>query len=115
MNKRVIKLDQKQLRSIISEAIQGRQPGSPLFTPPDDRKNIHEADLASTLPGQLADTVQAHFEEQFDPSDPSMQQSGGRHSWNMQCAAAAEEFASRVNELLQEIETNLVNGEYYRG
>lgn len=34
MKKKVIKLNRNELRELISEAIQTREPGSPLFTPP---------------------------------------------------------------------------------
>ncbi len=37
MKKQVVKLSQISLRRLISEAIETRQPGSPLFTPPKDK------------------------------------------------------------------------------
>lgn len=110
--KKVVKLDQNALRGLIKEAIQGRQPGSPLFTPPAEKKSLKESQLANDLPGQLADTVEAYFASQYDEGDPSMA-AVGQQGWEMQCADAAEEFATRVNELLEEIETKLVNGEFY--
>lgn len=115
MKKRVVKLDQKALRGLIREAIEGRQPGSPLWSPPADKKPVNESGLANDLPEMLADTVQGTWEDMFDEADPSMVAAGGKPQWDMQCAAAAEEFAHRVNELLAEIEGKLVDGQYFRG
>ena len=115
MKKRVVKLGQRQLRSLIREAIEGRQPGSPLWEPPAEKKPIKESGLANQLPEMLADTVQGTWEDMFDEGDPSMMGAGGKQAWDLQCAAAAEEFAHRVNELLEEIEGKLVGGEYFRG
>src|SRR5262249_31049938 len=112
--KKVVKLGQKALRGLIKEAIEGRQPGSPLWAPPAE-KPLKESGLANQLPEMLADTVQGAWEDMFDEGDPSMMGAGGKPAWDMQCAAAAEEFAHRVNKLLEEIETKLVNGEFYRG
>lgn len=115
MKKRVVKLGQRQLRGLIREAIMSREPGSPLWSPPAEKKKVNESGLANQLPEMLADTVQGSWEELFDEGDPSMMGAGGKPAWDMQCAAAAEEFAHRVNSLLEEIETKLVNGEFHRG
>lgn len=115
MKKRVVRLDQRQLRGIIKEAIQTREPGSPLWSPEPEKKSVNESGLANQLPEMLADTVQGSWEDMFDEADPSMMGAGGKPAWDMQCAAAAEEFSHRVNELLEEIEQKLVGGEYHRG
>ena len=115
MKKRVVKLGQNQLRSLIREAIQTREPGSPLWSAPEEKKVVKESGLANDLPAMLADTVQGTWEDMFDEGDPSMTAAGGRKAWDMQCAAAAEEFADRVNELLEEIEMKLVDGEFHSG
>jgi hypothetical protein len=115
MKKRVVKLDQRALRGLIKEAIQGRQPGSPLFTPPREKRQLREHGLANPLPEELADRVQEAWEDLYDPGDPSMEAAGGQAAWASQVASAADEFAHRVNELLEEIEGKLINGEYFRG
>lgn len=113
--KKVVKINQKQLRSLIREAITSREPGSPLWSPPEEKKSIKESGLANELPEMLADTVQSSWEDMFDEGDPSMTAAGGKPAWDEQCARAADEFAHRVNELLEEIEMKLVDGEFYRG
>jgi hypothetical protein len=113
MKKRVVRLDQRQLRGIIKEAIQTREPGSPLWSPEPEKRVVKESNLANDLPAMLADMVQGSWEELYDDADPSMQHAGGKQAWDQQVADAAEEFATRVNQLLEEIETKLVQGEFY--
>lgn len=113
MKKRIVKLGRNQLRSIIKEAIQTREPGSPLWSAPEEKKVVKESNLANDLPAMLADMVQSSWEELYDDADPSMQHAGGKQAWDQQVADAAEEFATRVNALLEEIENKLVQGEFY--
>ena len=108
---KAVKLNAVALRKLIVEAIQTREPGSPLWSPPSEKKVVKES--KNDLPAMLADIVRSSWEELYDDSDPSMQQVGGKQAWDQQVAAAAEQFSARVNGLLDEIEWALVDGEFF--
>lgn len=114
MKKRVVKLDRRQLRGLIREAIMSREPGSPLWSPPAEKKFGDEPGQVNQLPEMLADTVKGSWEDMFDEADPTVSGTRGKPAWDMQCEVAAEEFAHRVESLLEEIEQKLVGGEFYR-
>lgn len=124
MKKKVIRLDNKALRSIISEAIEFRQPGSPLFTPPKENKRLSEAEhdgpdseyyVAQTMSSDdVADCViesaEKYFGSMFNSEDPSMM--NDRAMWNEQVQAAVSDLHTRVIEIVDDVESKLISGEY---
>lgn len=114
MKKQVVKLDQKALRGLIKEAIQGRQPGSPLFTPPQEKRQSRAQGTYGPAK-QISDIFYEEMMKMYDSGDPSMELAGGRDAWEHQVAKATEEFEIRAQELLEELESKLNNGEYYSG
>ena len=102
-------------RDLIKEAIQGRQPGSPLFTPPPEKRKIREG-REGNFPVTEAVTEAFRHELgmhlQFDKSDPSMA-AAGPSSWALQIDHATDDFMSEVDDLVNKIIDKLVGGEYY--
>lgn len=113
MKKRVVKLDQKALRGLIREAIQGRQPGSPLFTPPPEKRTIRESNSEGyDMVMDLVTKVTSGW--QYDPNDPSMAATG-EEAWEGQVSQAEDELLNRIAEVIEDVQTKLINGEYYSG
>lgn len=71
-------------------------------------------DTRAIMIGRMADVAEEEWQKLYDEGDPSMAGAGGLPAWELQCAKAAEEFSSRVGELLEEIEVKLSEGEYFR-
>lgn len=114
--KKVVKLGPKEVRKLIKEAIQGRQPGSPLFTPPPEKPRLREhGGLEGNFP--LVEAVTEAFrnaliqEWSFNPDDPSMA-AAGEESWQMQQERAVEEFMNEVSEVIDRCVDKLVQGEH---
>lgn len=113
--KRVVKLDQKALRGLIKEAIQGRQPGSPLFTPPPEKRTIREgAENNFPLVEAVTEAFRAALDESwgYDPSDPSMAATG-EEAWQSQKDAAVEHFMNDVSDVVDNVVNKLIQGEYH--
>lgn len=120
MNKRIVKLDRTALRGLIKEAIQGRQPGSPLWSAPVKKRALQEMPGHGGVhqlggnQGALEDFVESlkiDWTDMFDEGDPSMA-TEGREGWAKQVDAAAEELSEKVEQLASEVEERLVNGEF---
>lgn len=116
MKKRVVKLDQKALRGLIKEAIQGRQPGSPLFTPPPDKKRRLRENGTEDFPliEELTEKFREHISREwhYSADDPSMA-AAGPEAWDMQVDRATEAFMNEVAELIEQIEQKLIGGEFH--
>lgn len=114
--KKVVKLDQKALRGLIKEAIEGRQPGSPLFTPPPEKKRSLRED-AGPQNFALVEAVTEAFREAllnewaYNPSDPSMA-AAGVEAWDMQVDRAVEDFMNQVSDVIDDVVNKLVQGEH---
>lgn len=129
-----MKLNQKQLRKLISEAIQGRQIGEPEpfslaesngesdddFDSPYGGSTDASAGLIGQIEQVLSTTVLNYLTDMYDPGDPSMEAAGGKPSWVAQCNEAAAELVSGilssedVLDLAESVVNNLIQGEYYR-
>jgi hypothetical protein len=114
--KRVIKLDENALRSLIKEAIHGRQPGSPLFTPPVEKKRRLKESIASgaeleALMGACADQWHSLADADDDPSIGAV----GSDGWDEQVQVAVDELRQRIVDACDEIEQQLIDGQFYGG
>lgn len=112
MNKRVVKLNNTQLRKLVTEAIQGRQPGSPMFTPPKQKRNINEVAGTPSVDNALLELIEAvrgEFLSMYSDSDPSMAPHGFE-GWEAQCANAVTELMSEIGELIEKRTDELTDG-----
>jgi len=128
MKKRIVKLGPKQLRSLIKEAIQAREPGSPLWSPPKENKRRHNEavepgaddsyrDDFSSFKHEFADQVAQVWKGFYDENDPSMQSrgsfAGGQQFWNSQVENASSELYDLVGEAIKSVELKLLEGDFY--
>jgi hypothetical protein len=120
MKNKVVKLDKRQVRSLIKEAIEGRQPGSPLWTPPVEKKPTVEtlgAGIAGRRPIDAIDNlcmvVGNSWHDLAGADDPSIELTGVE-AWEYQVDEASEELYNEVQNLIYKIENKLIEGEYYR-
>ncbi len=108
--KKVIKLNQAQLRGLIKEAIQSREPGSALWSPPrEPRKMMKES--AEAVVDQVGEALGEYFRAQFDPNDP-VQAEYGPDAWSVQVDVAVDHVVSALIEKIEEVESRLHNGEF---
>ena len=63
----------------------------------------------------MLDVVCDGWKSQFDPGDPSMAASGGKQGWDQQCEAACEFLGEKIEKLINQVEEDLYNGEFYEG
>lgn len=111
--KKSIKLDQNALRGLIREAIQGRQPGSPLFTPPvEKKKRLKESVSQGAELEALLDACSDQWSELDDGDDPSIG-AVGSENWEQQVQAAVDELRDRIVDACDEVEQQLIDGHYY--
>ena len=116
---------------MLSEAIQAREPGSPLFTPPKPakKKKLHEmpgSSMRKRMSGAPTDfsrvitamenALREELLGMYNPDDPSMA-ALGEDAWSDQVEAAMQEIVQgaidddRVSETIQA----LIDGEFHRG
>lgn len=111
----VKKITQSQLRKIISEAIQTRSPGSPLFTPPKEASGSDD-ELMSGIHNAIHEELYTTLTSDYSSEDPS-QSALGKDEWRKQCLEATEEalemMMPTVKKIVDRITLKLVNGEYY--
>lgn len=109
--KKTIKLDRNMLRGLIKEAIQGRQPGSPLWEMPGPRRMPFEpqgVDLHAWR-DQWADAMKASY----STDDPVMAEYG-EAAWEQQCEDAASDLYDGLESAVAEAEARLTGGSYWR-
>lgn len=114
--KKAVKLGQNDIRRLIKEAIAGRQPGSPLFTPPPEKRKLREhggpeGNFALVEAATEAFRAALDAEWGYNPDDPSMA-AAGEESWQMQKDRAVEEFMNEVSEVIDRCVDKLVQGEH---
>lgn len=112
--KKVIKLDRNALRSLITEAINAREPGSPLWAP--EPQSVDEADKskpqsADAVVSEVGQALGDYFRSQYNDGDP-IQSEYGQEAWNAQVDIAVDEIVSLLIEKIEEVETRLHNGEF---
>lgn len=122
MKKRVVKLNQNQLRGLIREAIQGRQPGSPLWEPLTEMPKTGISKRMTGAPSdfnRIVTSLENAFREEllgmYDPGDPSMT-SLGEEAWADQVEKAVNQFTNEAlsEESIDRILQSLMDGEYFR-
>lgn len=99
----VIRLNRTQIRQIIKEAIQVREPGSPLFTPPTLIK-----ESIDSVVEPLGDWLGKYFMSQYDPGGADIDED----SWRVQVDVAVDDIVSNLIDKFQEVEEALHNGKY---
>lgn len=118
---KTVKLNKNQLRNLISEAIQTREPGSPLFTPPEVDEALSDR-IPTTGPptdeiGNVLNVVEKmlleYFMNQFNHDDPT-HNAGGVDVWKEQVDIAVDAILGALENSIDDVETSLHNGEYYR-
>lgn len=97
MKNRVVKLNQKQLHSLIREAM------NDVATPSYDKA---VEDL-----GQVLGDV---FRAQYDNADP-IQSAYGQEEWNVQVDLAVDEIISALIEKIEEVDIQLHSGKFAQG
>lgn len=115
-----VKLSQKQLRSIVSEVMNRRPrrvkesyPDTDFVDEAEDHKKHAPKDTFS-LASDFVDAVAKNWEEMYSDDDPSMSASG-KDGWKAQCDAAAEELLEQVEELVEQLDGRLIDGQYSMG
>lgn len=63
----------------------------------------------------FVNALRARLLASADASDPTIDASGGMSVWEAQVDEAMEEFEARLDELLDSIDQDLMNGEFYMG
>ncbi len=124
MKKRVVKLNQVQLRSLIKEAIQIREPGSPLWSPPKESKKCkteafehNDQGDFSSIKHEFIDRCADIWRGFYDENDPSMQShgafAGGESVWRSQVENASGELYDLIEEAIKSVELKLLEGDFY--
>ena len=98
-----VKITQKQLRSLIKEAIQ--------------HKPLGEAEeLVGNFPliEEVTNAFQTVLDKEwpFDPNDPDMV---SEEDWNAQKDGAVQQFMNDVSDVIESVVGKLIQGEYHRG
>ncbi len=112
--KKVIKLDRSALRSLITEAIHAREPGSPLWAPepqPVDEADKPKPKSADAVVSEVGQALGDHFRSQYNDDDP-VQSEYGQEAWNVPVDIAVDEIVSNLIEKIEEVESRLHNGEF---
>lgn len=113
-----MKLTPKMLCGLIKEAIQTREPGSPLWSPEKTKRTrkteAFELTQNDSAVSEFIQQIVVSFDSLYDENDPTMNDAG-REDWARQCEAAGEDLEEKINELLGETEMKLVDGQFYRG
>lgn len=113
--KKTIKISQKGLRSLIKEAIQSREPGSLLFTPPaEKRQKVSESVADDSDLDAYLDACADGWHSMSAEDDPSIQATG-QAEWEMQVESAVTELKAKIAQATDEVEQKLINGEFYQG
>ena len=99
-----MKLSQKQLRTLIEGIV--KENG---YDPAVD----HAPDERSIMVDRMTAMVEEAWKALYDESDPTMAASGPA-SWEQQCEAAAAQFGSALEQLLENTEEALSNGDFFR-
>ena len=119
-----IKLNQKQLRGLISEAITSIPFGEAakyfeeMMTPEVNEaetpyKHIADTDGLASL-DEFVTEVEQNWLSLYDEGDPSMA-SLGRPAWEQQVSSACDKLVDAINNALGKIELELIDGQYYNG
>ena len=98
-----MKITTSQLKKIIAEEVKKAIIGEAMEAGP-----VGSAELQTML-----DVVCDGFKAQFDPSDPSMDASGGKAVWEQQCETACEVLGEKISELIMQVEEDLHLGQFY--
>lgn len=59
------------------------------------------------------DAIRDVWYAMYDPGDPSMEQAGGEAAWHKQVDEALDELATRIQPHVEEIEKDLMDGQFY--
>jgi hypothetical protein len=94
-----MKLTPRMLRGLIKEAIH-------------DHETVGLQDDES-LDMFIQETV-ANYDSLYDENDPSTS-SLGRTEWSSQCELAGDRLREKIEDLVNEIESELFDGRFYRG
>lgn len=105
-----VKINKSQLRQLISEAIQSREPGSPIWSPPREKRQLVR-ESAEAVTSQVGQALGDYFRSQFNAKDP-VQSEYGQEAWNVQVDIAVDEVVSNLIEKIEEVESKLHNGEF---
>jgi hypothetical protein len=98
-----MKITASQLRKIIAEEVKKVK-----------LKESVGMGLGSAEMQTMLDVVCDGWKSQFDPTDPSMDASGGKPVWEAQCDAACEVLSEKIEELIMQVEEDLHLGQFYR-
>ena len=98
-----MKITTARLKQIIAEEIKKTQLREAV-----SQNRVGSAELQTML-----DVVCDDWKSQFDPSDPSMDASGGKSVWESQCEAACEVLGQKIEELIMQVEEDLHLGQFY--
>lgn len=110
---KTVKLSRQQLRGLILSEVKTAKrrlqemPG---------RKMKVSAQETWALQGSIENAVLEFFEGMYDPSDPSMEATGGEEAWRDQCMEATNDLVND-DDFVKELDRvvfRLVNGEYHR-
>ena len=114
--KKTIKLDRAMLRSLIKEAIMAKPFGQPegIWVNEAEEYGGVAAGVETAL-GEFEDKIRKYFDDMYSEDDPSMVAAGGESEWLEQVTLALDDITSAIMEKVEEVETKLVNGEYYEG
>lgn len=113
--KKVIKLNRSALRSLITEAIHAREPGSPLWAP--EPGPVDEAEGGSEVPNNeaiaanMCEPAFDHFMSMYSDNDP-VAGAYGEGDWEQQVLTACAELEAEVSAALDMVQEKLIGGEY---
>jgi hypothetical protein len=65
-----------------------------------------------TLNDKIMAVVLKHYENMYDPSDPSMQALGAEE-WSEQCETACDHLSAVIGHELRKNEEQLLEGQFY--
>ena len=109
-----MKLNARQLRKLIKESIETREPGSPLWqfneSPGNTRRGPRADNVDLGLSNFVEDVVRQEWQDIYEPGDPSIK---SPEEWNDQVDAALQDLHDKLQSDIREIEEKLINGEFY--
>ena len=104
--KKVVKLGSKQLRKLVSEAIETKQFGA------QEPFALREGYSGGDPLGAYLSAVEEQWEEEYDEGDPSME-SVGESGWHEQVKKAVAQLKHAVEGAFADADSALFNGEFF--
>lgn len=85
------------------------------------RESLESAGLMREAPSEHAqdpaenalDAIRDAWYGMHDPGDPSMEAGGGEQAWRKQVDVAIMALSEELHELVQRVETDLFDGQFY--